>query len=82
MQIIEKAHFSLDLQTQKTRKNGRKNRVHSEEDAVESRACNFLAAEKIQAVGRSLGEKDALLERVFDIQPDNFLDGQITGIGS
>ena len=49
---------------------------------MESRACNFLTVEKIQATSNSLGEKNALLERIFDIRLDNFLDGQITGIGS
>ena len=82
MQITEKVRFPLDLQTQKTRKNGRKNRIDLEEDTVESRARDFLAAEKIQAASCSLGEKNALLERFFDLRPDNFLDGQITGIGS
>ena len=49
---------------------------------MESRACDFLAVEKIQAAGCSLGEKNALLEGFFDLQPDNFLDGYIIGIGS
>ncbi len=68
-------HFPLDLQTKEAWKNSRKNRIHSEEDALESRACDFLVAEKIQAVSCSLGEKNSLLERFFYIWPDNFLDG-------
>jgi len=75
MQITKKVRFPLDLQAQKTRKNGRKNRIDLEEDTVESRARDFLAAEKIQAASCSLGEKNALLERFFDLRPDNFLDG-------
>ena len=72
----------MDLQTKKARKNSRKDRIHFKEDAVESRAGDFLAAEKIQAASCSMGEKNVLLERFFDLWTDNFLDGQITGIGS
>ena len=49
---------------------------------MEGRAGNFLVTEKIQTAGCALGKKSALLERFFDAWPDNFLDRQITGIGS
>ena len=49
---------------------------------MESRTCDFLVAEKIQATCCPLGEKNALLEGIFVFRYDNFLDRQITGIGS
>ena len=49
---------------------------------MEGRACDFLVAEKIQASRCSLGEKNSLLEGIFDIRYDNLLDRQITGMGS
>lgn len=49
---------------------------------MEGRAGDFLVTEKIQTAGCALGKKSALLERFFDVWPNNFLDRQITGIGS
>lgn len=63
-----KCKFSPGSADVKTRKTGRKSRVDSEEVVLEGGTCNFLVAEEIQAASSSLGEKSALLERVFDIR--------------
>jgi hypothetical protein len=41
---------------------------------MESRTRDILAAEKIQAFSSVLGKKSALLERVFSVWLDSFLD--------
>ena len=41
---------------------------------MESRTRDILATEKVQAFGSTLGKKGALLERVFGVWLDSFLD--------
>ena len=41
---------------------------------MESREGDFLVAGKIQTFGCTLGKKNALLERFFDLRANNFLD--------